>query len=73
MSLWGPMAMLDPCTEPELIDLLDERIAQLGVEPHGDIVLGVAMRSAALEVTRMLMPALRRGSGRSWRRAARAA
>jgi hypothetical protein len=73
MSLWGPMAMLDRRTGHELIDLLEERIAQLGLDPHGDIVVGVAMRSAALEVTRMLMPALRRGSGRSWPRAARAA
>ncbi len=73
MSLWGPMAMLDRRTGRELIDLLDERIALLGLDPYGDHALGVAMRSAALEVTRMLMPALRRGSRRSWRRAARAA
>ena len=72
-SLWGPMAMLDRRTGRELIDLLDERIALLGLDPDGDDVLGVAMRSAALEVTRMLMPALRRGSRRSWRGAARAA
>jgi hypothetical protein len=63
MSLWGPMAMLDGCTRHELIDLLDNRIARLGLNPRGENVLGVAMRSAALEVTRMLMPTLRRGSG----------
>jgi hypothetical protein len=45
----------------------------LGLDPCGDDVPGVAMRSAALEVTKVLMPALRRGSRRSWRRAARAA
>jgi hypothetical protein len=73
MSLWGPMAMLDRRTGRELIDLLDERIALLGLDPYGENVLEVAMRSAALEVTRMLMPALRPGSRRSWRRAARAA
>ncbi len=38
-----------------------------------DRELPVAMASAALEVTRMLMPALRRASRRSWRRGARAA
>jgi SEC-C motif len=73
VSLWGPMTMLDRRTGRELIDLLDERIAVLGLDPCGDDVPGVAMRSAALEVTRVLMPALRRGSRRSWRRAARAA
>jgi hypothetical protein len=72
-SLWGPMAMLDRRAGRELIDLLDERIALLGLDPHGDNVLGVAMQSAALEVTRMLMPALRRASRRSWRRGAHAA
>jgi hypothetical protein len=66
MSLWGPMAMLDRRTGHELIDLLDERIARLGLDPHGEHVLQGAMRSAALEVTRMLMPVLRRGSRRSW-------
>ena len=65
--------MLDRRTGRELIDLLDERIAVLGLDPCGDDVPGVAMRSAALEVTKVLMPALRRGSRRSWRRAARAA
>lgn len=64
MSLWGPMAMLDRRTAHELIDLLDERIALLGLDPYGENVLEVAMRSAALGVTRMLMPALRRGSRR---------
>lgn len=73
VSLWGPMAMLDRGTGRQLIDLLDERIALLGLDPYGDDVLGVAMESAALEVTRMLMPALRRGSRRPWRRVARAA
>jgi hypothetical protein len=73
MSLWGPMAMLDRGTGRELIDLLDERIALLGIDPYGDHVLGVAMQSAALEFTRMLMPALRRASRRSSRRGARAA
>jgi SEC-C motif len=73
MSLWGPMAMLDRRTGHELIDLLDDRIARLGLDPHGENVLGVAMRSAALEVTRMLMPTLRRESWRAWRRAPRAA
>jgi hypothetical protein len=73
MSLWGPMAMLDRRTGHELTDLLDERIALLCLDPYGEHVLEVVMRSAALEVTRMLMPALRRGSRRSWRRAARAA
>jgi len=72
-SLWGPMAMLDRRAGRELIDLLDERIALLGLDPYGDNVLGIAMESAALEVTRMLMPALRRASRRSWRRGARAA
>jgi hypothetical protein len=73
MSLWGPMAMLDRRTGHELIDLLDDRIARLGLDPHGENVLGVVMRLAALEVTRMLMPTLRRGSRRSGRRAPRAA
>jgi hypothetical protein len=73
MSLWGPMAMLDRDTGRELIDLLDDRIVLLGLDPYGANVLEVAMRSAALEVTRMLMPTLRRGSRRSRRRAARAA
>jgi hypothetical protein len=67
------MAMLDRRAGRELIDLLDERIALLGLDPYGDNVLGVAMQSAALEVTRMLMPALRRASRRSWRRGAHAA
>lgn len=62
MSLWGPMAMLDRRTGRELIDLLDDRVAILGLDPYGENVLEVAMRSAALEVTRMLMPALRRVS-----------
>jgi len=73
VSLWGPMAMLNRPTGRELIDLLEERIAALGLDPHGDNVLGVAMESASLEVTRMLMPALRRASRRSLRRRARAA
>ena len=73
MSLWGPMAMLDRGTGHELIDLLDERIALLGLNPHGDNALAVAMQSATLEVTRMLLPALRQGSRRPSRRAARAA
>jgi hypothetical protein len=73
MSLWGPMAMLDRGTGHQLIDLLDERIAPLGLDPHSDNALGVAMQSASREVTRMLMPALRRGSRRPSRRAARAA
>jgi hypothetical protein len=72
-SLWGPMAMLDRRGGRELIDQLEERIALLGLDPYADNVLGVAMASAALEVTRMLMPALRRASQRSWRRGARAA
>ncbi len=72
-SLWGPMAMLDRGTGRELIDVLEERIALLGLDPYGDDVLGIAMESAALEVTRMLMPALRHASRRSWRRRPRAA
>jgi hypothetical protein len=68
-SLWGPMAMLDRRAGHELIDLLEQRVAVLGLDPCGDNVLGVAMESASLEVTRMLMPALRRAS----RRRARAA
>lgn len=72
-SLWGPMAMLDRRAGRELIDVLEERIAVLGLDPYGDNVLGVAMESASLEVTRMLMPALRRASRRSSRRGARAA
>ncbi len=72
-SLWGPMAMLDRATGRELIDLLEKRIALLGLDPHGDTVLGDARQSAALEVTRMLMPALRGWSRRSWRRRRRAA
>jgi hypothetical protein len=71
--LWGPMAMLDWGAGRELIDLLDERIAALGLDPRGDNMLGVAMESASLEVTRMLMPALRHASRRSSRRGARAA
>jgi hypothetical protein len=67
------MAMLDRRGGHELIDLLDERIALLGLDPYADGVLGVAIISAALEVTRMLMPALQRSSRRSWRRGARAA
>ncbi len=66
MSLWGPMAMLDRPSGRELIDLLDERMALLGLDPYGDNALVGAMWSAALKVTRMLMPALRRGSRRSW-------
>jgi hypothetical protein len=73
MSLWGPMAMLDRGAGRELIDVLEERVALLGLDPYGENVLGVAMQSAALEVTRMLMPALRRASRRSSRRGARAA
>ena len=73
MSLWGPMAMLDRATGRELIDLLYERIALLGLDPHGGNALGVAMQSATLEVTRMLMPALRQGSRPPSRRVARAA
>jgi hypothetical protein len=72
-SLWGPMAMLDRGTGRELIDLLEQRIALLGLDPYGDDALGDAMKSAALEVTRMLMPTLRRASRRSWRRGPRAA
>ncbi|MGO9752077.1 MAG: hypothetical protein ACLP8S_04165 [Solirubrobacteraceae bacterium] len=64
--------MLDRSTGRELIDPLDERIALLGLDPYGDNVLGVAMESASLEVTRMLMPALLRAPRRSWRRGARA-
>jgi hypothetical protein len=60
--------MLDRPTGHQLIDLLDERIALLGLDPYGANVLGVAMQSAALGVTRMLMPRLRRASRRSWRR-----
>jgi len=71
--LWGPMMMLDRRVGRELIDLLEERIALLGLDPHAEDVLGVAMQSAALEVTRMLMPRLRRSSRRSWRRTASAA
>jgi SEC-C motif-containing protein len=69
VSLWGPMAMLDRRRGRELRDLLKERVAVLGLDPSADDVLGVAITSAALEVTRMLMPALRR----PWRREARAA
>jgi hypothetical protein len=58
-SLWGPMAMLDRRRGRELRDLLKARVARLGLDPSADDVLGVAMTSAALEVTRMLMPALR--------------
>jgi len=65
--------MLDRRAGRELIDLLEERIALLGLDPHAEDVLGVAMESAALEVTRMLMPALQRAPRRSWRRRARAA
>lgn len=65
-SLWGPMAMLDRRGGRELIDLLEEHIALLGLDPYAEDVLGVAMASAALEVTRLLMPALRRTSRRSW-------
>ncbi len=68
-SLWGPMTILDRRVGRELIDLLEERSALLGLDPHAEDVLGVAMQSAALEVTRMLMPRLRR----SRRRTARAA
>jgi hypothetical protein len=68
MSLWGPMAMLDRATGHELIDVLEDRIALLGLDPHGENVLGAAMESASLEVTRMLMPTLRRTPRRSWRR-----
>lgn len=62
MSLWGPMVMLDRETGAGLRDLLEDRIALLGLDPYGDDVLGVAMQSATLQVTRMFMPALRRGS-----------
>jgi len=68
MSLWGPMAMLDRGTGRELIDVLEDRIALLGLDPYAENVLGVAMESASLEVTRLLMPALRRVPRRSWRR-----
>jgi hypothetical protein len=72
-SLWGPVVMLDRRRGHDLIDLLEERIALLGLDPSGDNVLGVAMQSATLEVTRMLMPALRRASRHASRRGARAA
>jgi hypothetical protein len=72
-SLWGPMAMLDRRRGRELRDLLKERVVLLGLDTSVDNVLGVAMASAALEVTRMLMPALRLASQRSSRRWARAA
>jgi len=68
MSLWGPMAMLDRGTGRELIDVLEDRIALLGLDPYAENVLGVAMESASLEVTRLLMPTLRRAPRRSWRR-----
>lgn len=72
-SLWGPMAMLDRHVGRELVDLLDERVAHLGLDPHADDVLGVALQSASREVTRMLMPALHRAPRGSWRHGARAA
>ncbi len=65
MSPWGPMAILDGGTGRELLDLLNDRITLLGLDPHSDNVLGVAMQSAAREVTRMLLPAQRRGSRHS--------
>lgn len=72
-SLWGPMAMLSRRAGHELIDLLESRIAALGLDPDSENVLGVAMESASLQVTRMLMPALGHASRRSSRRGARAA
>lgn len=45
-SLWGPMAMLDRRAGRELLDLLDERIALLGLDPYSDNVLGVAIGGA---------------------------
>ena len=62
-SLWEPVVMLDRRGGDELIDLLEERIALLGLDAHGDNVLDVAMESAALEITRMLVPALRSDPG----------
>jgi hypothetical protein len=72
-SLWGSVGILDRQAGHELIDLLEERIARLGLGPHDDDVLGVAMESATLEVMRMLMPALRVPKRRPWRSRARAA
>jgi hypothetical protein len=58
--LWRCAAGIDPRGLSRGDMAVDDRI---GLDPHGDNLLDVAMESAALELTRMLMPALRSDPG----------
>jgi hypothetical protein len=74
-SLFGYVAVLDADFGAALIEDLVELVVRLGLDPDDEDALGAALRSSALEVTRLLISALhpkrsRTGSRRSEARAA---
>jgi hypothetical protein len=57
-SLFGYVAILDGDFGAELIEDLLDHMERLGLDPDDENALGTAFRSAALEVTRLLISAL---------------